>query len=56
MTCKLDFVRLCGEAERLRHTYDAGCRNILRFEVGRHINNRVENSHLLFRRRERVML
>lgn len=25
-------------------------------EVGRHINNRVENSHLPFRRRERAML
>lgn len=27
-----------------------------RREVGRHLNNRVENSHLPFRRRERAML
>ena len=30
--------------------------NIDRHEVGRHKNNRVENSHLPFRRRERAML
>jgi len=29
--------------------------NSHRREVGRHINNRVENSHLPFRRRERAM-
>jgi putative transposase len=27
-----------------------------RHETGRYLNNRVENSHLLFRRRERAML
>ena len=32
---KLDFVRLCREAERLRHTYDAGCWNTLCFPVWR---------------------
>ncbi|MGE3745057.1 MAG: hypothetical protein AB7G25_04955, partial [Sphingomonadaceae bacterium] len=32
---KLDFVRLGGEAQCLRHTYDAICRNILRFAVRR---------------------
>ncbi len=30
--------------------------NIDRHEVGRHLNNRAENSHLPFRRRERAML
>ena len=30
--------------------------NIDRQEVGRHLNNRAENSHLPFRRRERAML
>lgn len=30
--------------------------NLDRREVGRHLNNRVENSHLPFRRRERAML
>ena len=30
--------------------------NINRQEVGRHLNNRAENSHLPFRRRERTML
>jgi putative transposase len=30
--------------------------NVLKQETGRWLNNRVENSHLLFRRRERVML
>jgi len=30
--------------------------NLARREVGRHLNNRVENSHLPFRRRERAML
>ena len=30
--------------------------NIDRQKVGRHLNNRAENSHLLFRRRERAML
>lgn len=30
--------------------------NLVRREVGRHLNNRVENSHLPFRRRERAML
>ena len=29
--------------------------NIRRHEVGRHLNNRAENSHLPFRRRERAM-
>jgi len=33
---------------------ELGCR--AKQEVGRHANNRVENSHLPFRRRERVML
>jgi putative transposase len=30
--------------------------NLDRREMGRHLNNRVENSHLPFRRRERAML
>jgi putative transposase len=30
--------------------------NLDRHEMGRHLNNRVENSHLPFRRRERAML
>ena len=30
--------------------------NLDRREVGRHLNNRAENSHLPFRRRERAML
>jgi putative transposase len=30
--------------------------NILKQEAGRWLNNRPENSHLLFRRRERAML
>lgn len=30
--------------------------NLERREMGRHLNNRVENSHLPFRRRERAML
>lgn len=30
--------------------------NIARQEVGRHLNNRAENNHLPFRRRERAML
>ena len=30
--------------------------NLERQEVGRYLNNRVENSHLPFRRRERAML
>jgi hypothetical protein len=32
---KLDFVRLCREAERLCHTYDAVCWNIMRFAAQR---------------------
>jgi putative transposase len=30
--------------------------NLERREMGRHLNNRVENSHLPFRRQERAML
>jgi putative transposase len=40
-------------------SYSAAMRelgNLDRREVGRHLNNRVENSHLPFRRRERAML
>jgi putative transposase len=40
-------------------SYSAALRelgNLDRREVGRHLNNRVENSHLPFRRRERAML
>ena len=33
---------------------ELGCRD--RQEIGRWVNNRVENSHLPFRRRERAML
>lgn len=43
--------------DRLR-SYGAAMKeigNIDRHEVGRHINNRAENSHLPFRRRERAM-
>jgi putative transposase len=31
-------------------------RNAVKQEIGRHANNRAENSHLPFRRRERAML
>ena len=44
--------------DRLR-SYGAAMKdigNIDRQEVGRHLNNRAENSHLPFRRRERAML
>ena len=40
-------------------SYGAAMKNLgdgQKQEVGRHINNRVENSHLPFRRRERAML
>lgn len=40
-------------------SYSAAMRelgNLDRQEVGRHLNNRAENSHLPFRRRERAML
>jgi putative transposase len=40
-------------------SYSAAMRelgNLDRREVGRHLNNRIENSHLPFRRRERAML
>ena len=44
--------------DRLR-SYGAAIKetgNVGRQEVGRHLNNRAENSHLAFRRRERAML
>lgn len=44
--------------DRLR-SYPAAMRdlgNLDRREMGRHLNNRAENSHLPFRRRERAML
>ena len=51
-----------GSAERIvtdgLRSYGAAMQelgNVDRQEVGRHLNNRVENSHLPFRRRERVM-
>lgn len=52
-----------GKAERIvtdgLRSYSAAMRelgNLERQEVGRYANNRVENSHLPFRRRERTML
>lgn len=52
-----------GEAEKIvtdgLHSYPAAMRelgNLDRREMGRWMNNRVENSHLPFRRRERAML
>ena len=43
----------------LLRSYGAAMReigNADRQEVGRHLNNRAENSHLSFRRRQRAML
>ena len=52
-----------GSAEKIvtdgLRSYPAAMRelgNLERREMGRHLNNRVENSHLPFRRRERAML
>ena len=52
-----------GSPERITtdglRSYKAAMRdlgNADRQEIGRHANNRVENSHLPFRRRERAML
>jgi putative transposase len=52
-----------GTAEKIvtdgLRSYPAAMRdlgNLDRREIGRHLNNRAENSHLPFRRRERAML
>ena len=52
-----------GKAEKIvtdgLRSYPAAMRelgNLHRQEMGRHLNNRAENSHLPFRRRERAML
>ena len=52
-----------GKAEKIvtdgLRSYPAAMRdlgNLDRREMGRHLNNRAENSHLPFRRRERAML
>ena len=52
-----------GKAEKIvtdgHRSYPAAMRelgNLERQEMGRHLNNRAENSHLPFRRRERAML